>query len=63
MAQLPILVAAAAAEGDFERVEAWLAGGTASHPRSVSDVDDDGWTLLAAERMIQQYPEPRIGQQ
>ena len=46
MAQLPILVAAAAAEGDFERVEAWLAGGTASHPRSVSDVDDDGWTLL-----------------
>ncbi len=46
MAQLPILVGSSAAEGDFERVEAWLAGGTASHPRSVSDVDDDGWTLL-----------------
>ena len=46
MARLPILIGSSAAEGDFERVEAWLAGGTASHPRSVSDVDDDGWTLL-----------------
>jgi len=46
MEQLPIGIGLAAADGDFERVEAWLAGGTASHPRSVSDVDNDGWTLL-----------------
>ena len=46
MAQLPTLIGVAAADGDFERVERWLAGGTASHPRSVTDVDDDGWTLL-----------------
>ena len=46
MEELPLAIGLAAADGDFERVEAWLAGGTASHPRSVSDVDDDGWTLL-----------------
>ena len=46
MVLLPTQIGVAAADGDFEDVEAWLAGGTASHPRSVSDVDDDGWTLL-----------------
>ena len=45
-AELPDEIGEAASEGDFESVKAWLAGGTASAPRSVNDVDVDGWTLL-----------------
>ena len=46
MVLLPTQIGVAAADGEFEQVEYWLAGGTASYPRSVSDVDNDGWTLL-----------------
>ncbi len=43
---LPVPIGDAAAAGDFERVKVWLAGGTASAPRSIHDVDNTGWTLL-----------------
>ena len=45
-AGLPEDIGEAASDGDFERVKAWLAGGSASDPRSVNDRDDDDWTLL-----------------
>ena len=45
-AGLPEEIGLAANQGDFERVKAWLAGGSATAPRSVNDVDEDGWTLL-----------------
>ena len=32
--------------GKRARSKAWLAGGSESAPRSVNDVDDDGWPLL-----------------
>ena len=43
---LPEEIGEAAADGDFERVKAWLAGGSDSAPRSVNDADMDDWTLL-----------------
>ena len=33
-------------DGDFERVKAWLAGDSASAPRSVNSSDGADWTLL-----------------
>ena len=44
--ELPYEIAEAAQFGDFDRVKAWLAGGTASAPRSINAGDDTGWTLL-----------------
>ena len=44
--ELPEEIGEAASDGDFERVKAWLAGGSASDPRSVNDRDDIDWTLL-----------------
>ena len=32
--------------GDFERVKAWLAGGSASDPRPINGGDETGWTIL-----------------
>ena len=46
LSRLPENIGQAASEGDFESVKAWLAGGSASDPRSINDVDVDGWTLL-----------------
>ena len=43
---LPEAIGEAANEGDFERVKAWLDGGSESAPRSVNDFDVDGWSLL-----------------
>ena len=43
---LPYDIGQAAAQGEFDRVKAWLAGGSASDPHSVNAVDDDDWTLL-----------------
>ena len=44
--ELPYAIGEAASEGDFERVKAWLAGGSESAPRSVNSSDDTDWTLL-----------------
>ena len=44
--ELPEEIGEAAIDGDFERVKAWLAGGSASDPRSVNAGDDTGWRLL-----------------
>ena len=44
--ELPEDIGEAASEGDFERVKAWLAGGSASDPRSINGGDVTGWTLL-----------------
>jgi len=46
MPELPEDIGEFAEGGDFERVKAWLAGGTASAPRSVNDGDITDWTLL-----------------
>ena len=43
---LPEQIGYAASVKDYERVKVWLAGGSASSPRSVNDRDDTGWTLL-----------------
>ena len=43
---LPFDIGQAATQGDFERVKAWLAGGSASDPRSINGGDGTGWTLL-----------------
>ncbi len=43
---LPEAIGEAASEGDFERVKAWLDGGSELAPRSVNDLDVDGWSLL-----------------
>ena len=43
---LPEAIGEAASEGDFERVKAWLDGGSELAPRSVNDLDADGWSLL-----------------
>ena len=45
-AELPEEIALAAYDGNFERVKAWLAGGSASDPRSINATNDVGWTLL-----------------
>ena len=50
-AELPEEIGYAASDGDFERVKAWLEGGSASDPRSVNAVDDTGWTLLMCTAM------------
>ena len=45
--RLPENIGKAAAQGDFERVKAWLAAGSASDPRSINAGDDStSWTLL-----------------
>ena len=44
--RLPKNIGQAASQGDFERVKAWLAAGSASDPRSVNSSDESGWTLL-----------------
>ena len=45
--RLPKNIGQAAAQGDFERVKAWLAAGSASDPRSINAGDDStSWTLL-----------------
>ena len=46
--RLPKNIGQAASQGDFERVKAWLAAGSASDPRSINAGDDSGtsWTLL-----------------
>ena len=45
--RLPESIGKAAAQGDFERVKAWLAAGSASDPRSINAGDDStSWTLL-----------------
>jgi len=45
--RLPENIGQAAARGDFERVKAWLAAGSASDPRSINAGDDStSWTLL-----------------
>ncbi len=44
--ELPEEIGEAAIDGDFERVKAWLAGGSASDPRSVNAGDHTGWRLL-----------------
>ena len=43
---LPEAIGEAASEGDFERVKAWLDGGSELAPRSFNDLDADGWSLL-----------------
>ena len=43
---LPEAIGEAAFEGDLERIKAWLDGGSESAPRSVNDLDEDGWSLL-----------------
>ena len=43
---LPFDIGQAATQGDFERVKAWLAGGSASDPRSINARDHTDWTLL-----------------
>ncbi len=45
-AGLPGEIGEAASRGDFERVKAWLAGGSASDPRSINAGDSTSWTLL-----------------
>ena len=44
--ELPEEIGKAAKKGDFDRVKAWLAGGSASDPRSINGGDGTGWTLL-----------------
>ena len=44
--ELPEEIGEAAQGGDFDRVKAWLAGGSASDPRSINGGDGTGWTLL-----------------
>ena len=43
---LPEAIGEAANAGDFERVKAWLDGGSELAPRTVNDLDQDGWSLL-----------------
>ena len=44
--ELPEEIGKAAKKGDFDIVKAWLAGGSASDPRSINGGDGTGWTLL-----------------
>ena len=44
--RLPKNIGQAASQGDFERVKAWLAAGSASDPRSINAGDSTSWTLL-----------------
>ena len=43
---LPEAIGEAAARGNLERIKGWLYGGSESAPRSVNDLDVDGWSLL-----------------
>ena len=45
-AELPYEIGQAASVGDFDSVKAWLAGGSASAPRSINSSGDHDWTLL-----------------
>ena len=45
--RLPENIGQAVSQGEFERVKAWLAAGSASDPRSINAGDDStSWTLL-----------------
>ncbi len=44
--ELPYEIGEATLRGDFERVKAWLAGGSASDPRPINGGDEWGGTLL-----------------
>ena len=44
--ELPEEIGEAASDGDFERVKSWLAGGSASAPRSINASDQTEWSLL-----------------
>ena len=44
--ELPDGIGESAERGEFDQVKAWLAGGTASAPRSINAGDETGWTLL-----------------
>ena len=47
LSRLPENIGQAASQGDFGRVKAWLAAGSASDPRSINAGDDStSWTLL-----------------
>ena len=54
---LPYEIGEAASQGDFERVKAWLAGGSASDPRSIHSSGEAGWTLLHWTAARSQSPE------
>ena len=43
---LPDDIGVAASRGNLERIKGWLYGGSESAPRSVNDLDDEGWSLL-----------------
>ena len=43
---LPEEISEAALDGEFQIVKAWLAGGSASDPRTVNSSDGGDWTLL-----------------
>ena len=43
---LPEEISEAALDGEFQIVKAWLAGGSASDPRTVNSRDGGDWTLL-----------------
>ena len=44
--RLPENIGQAISQGEFERVKAWLAAGSASDPRSINAGDSTSWTLL-----------------
>ena len=44
--ELPYEIGEATLRGDFERVKAWLAGGSSSDPRPINGGDETGWTIL-----------------
>ena len=54
---LPYEIGEAASAGDFERVKAWLAGGSASDPRSIHSSGEADWTLLHWTAARAQSPE------
>ena len=53
---LPEEIGQTASRGDFERVKAWLAGGSASDPRSINAGDSTSWTLLHWTMINDQTP-------
>ena len=54
--ELPEEIGKAAKKGDFDRVKAWLAGGSASDPRSINAGDGTVWTLLHWTMIGEQTP-------
>ena len=57
MSELPLEIGRAASNGEFEGVKEWIAGGTASAPLSINDVDYTGWTLIHWMAVGQALPE------